>query len=74
MNKIIQYKHHGRIVSVRDDLKGTHRQNCLCHQCKRFKPESRENNCRIANLLYSVDVMCGITTPVFECPKFKEKN
>jgi hypothetical protein len=40
----IQYEHHGNKVWVRSDLKGTHRSNCLCYSCDRFKPEDWENN------------------------------
>ena len=60
-------------VWVRNDLKGRHREHCLCYSCEHFKPEDREANCRIANLMFSVCVALGITTPVWECPEFKER-
>jgi hypothetical protein len=66
------YKHHGRNVFVRSDLKGTHREHCLCFSCQKFTPEDRKGNCAIANALYSLCVLTGITTPVFECPEFLE--
>jgi len=70
--KIEKYEHHGTEVAVQSHLKGKHREHCLCWQgCKHFKPKDRLNNCRIANLLYSVCVMCNLTTPVFECPKYE---
>ena len=69
----IQYNHHGEIVTVREDLKGKHREHCLCWKCGKFFPEDREKNCPIANLLFAVDVQCGITSPVWECKKFVEK-
>ena len=68
------YPHHNIYVYVREDLKGKHRDFCLCWDCKKFKPGDREKNCSIANLLYSVCVECGLTTPVFECPEFVRKS
>jgi hypothetical protein len=73
MGKIIQYEHHGKMVSVDEILKGTHRQHCLCFRCEKFIPTDIEENCRIANLLFLVDQACEITTPVFECEKFRGK-
>ncbi len=72
MGTITTYIHHGVSVSVDEKLKGKHREHCLCFRCERFKPESRTDNCRIANLLYAVCVVCDLTTPVWECPSFKE--
>lgn len=66
------YIHHGRQVWVRKDLKGTHRQVCLCYECKNFKPGLPELNCPIANLLYAVALTEGVVTPIFECPKFEQ--
>jgi len=71
---ITEYSHHGRIVKVREDLKGKHREYCLCHRCKKLNTEDRDNNCNIANTLYALDVLTGLTTPVFECPHFAEKE
>lgn len=34
---IIEYEHHGRSVKVRKDLKGLHRDYCLCFRCGVFK-------------------------------------
>ncbi len=69
-----QYVHHDWDVWVRRDLKGRHREHCLCFSCERFVPEDREQNCPLANLLYSLDVVTGLTTPVFECPEFVEEE
>jgi len=71
---IVKYKHHGIDVSVREDLKGKHRDHCLCWACAKFKPEDRDSNCQIANLLYNFDVLHKVTTPVWECKKFVEKK
>lgn len=68
-----QYDHHGRRVWVRSDLKGRHREHCLCFSCALFKPERREQNCKIANSVFEVCVQFGLCTPVFECPAFVEK-
>lgn len=68
--KFVQYEHHGRNVWVEESLKGTHREYCLCWGCVKFDPDDRDLNCSIANLLFAVDVQCGLVTPVFECPEF----
>ena len=73
MGKIIQYEHHGRMVYVDEDLKGRHREHCLCFRCAKFHPEDRAKNCPIANLNYAMDVLLNLVTPVWECPEFKEK-
>lgn len=64
------YKHHGASVWVRADLRGQHREYCLCYHCECFHPEDRERNCRIANALFAMDQLCEITTPVWECQCF----
>lgn len=69
---IVQYEHHGAIVSVREDLKGKHREHCLCFSCKHFNPGTAAN-CEIAQATYENCVKFNTTTPVFECPKFEEK-
>jgi len=69
----IIYVHHGNRVTVREDLKGRHREYCLCWQCTQFLPADRSKNCRIAELLFAVDRAHGIVTPVWECPDFQEK-
>lgn len=64
-----QFMHHGKLVIGRTDLKGRHREHCLCFDCDKFSFD-KEKNCRIANLLFAVDQQCEITTPVFYCAKF----
>lgn len=70
--RYIQYIHHGLIAWVRSDLKGTHRDNCMCYDCVNFNPGVPEENCPIANLLYGVCLAEGIVAPVYECPEFVE--
>jgi hypothetical protein len=72
MSDFIQYTHHRKLVWVAKDLKGTHREVCLCYDCTKFNPGIPENNCPIANLLYAVALAHNLVTPVFECPEFKE--
>lgn len=68
---IIKYEHHNVEVSVQEHLKGKHREHCLCFQgCVFFKPNTPEN-CPMAQVLFSLDVLLGLTTPVWECPKFE---
>lgn len=64
-----QYEHHGILVTVRSDLKGRHREFCLCYQCGRFDP-GKEDNCYKAQGLYELNKDHGLVTPVFECPDF----
>jgi len=67
------YIHHGKEVHVREDLKGKHREHCLCHSCHCFNPENRATNCPIANLVYSICVLDNLVLPVWECPDFIER-
>lgn len=65
-----KYEHHGVDVWVREDLRGTHREHCMCHDgCSKFKPGTSEN-CKRAALLYAFCVAMDMTTPVFECPDY----
>ncbi|KKL20846.1 hypothetical protein LCGC14_2451380 [marine sediment metagenome] len=65
-----QYRHHGELVWVNSELKGKHRDHCLCFSCGRFKPGVPETNCPKANLNYAVCIVGGLTLPVYECPNF----
>jgi len=67
------YEHHGVAVFVNSELKGTHRAHCLCYQCESFHPGT-PGNCNIAQRLYQLCVDEDLVTPVYECPKFVEKN
>ena len=71
---ITQYEHHGAMVHVDSSLIGKHREHCLCFKCEKFKPETREGNCQIANKVYAVCVEHNLTTPVYECPVFVQKE
>jgi hypothetical protein len=73
MPEIIFYEHRSKQVAVRKDLRGQHRDYCLCYQCEKFYPQYREGNCGIANELYLLNCKCGITTPVWECQEFEPK-
>lgn len=68
--EIIHYLHHNKIVAVRKDLKGRHREFCICYQCEKLNIDDPESNCKIAEALYGFDKLTGTTTPVFECPEF----
>ena len=68
-----RYEHHGVNVVVRSDLKGKHKDFCLCHVCAKFVPNCSEN-CPIAQATYENCVKHGVTTPMFECPEFQEKT
>jgi hypothetical protein len=69
--KYEKYAHHGATVSVRSDLKGTHREHCLCFACALFDPSpDRSRSCSKANELYALCQRLSLVTPVFECPDF----
>lgn len=68
------YEHHGERVWVKSDLRGKHREHCLCHSCGKLKIGDRENSCWIATLLFSLCILQNIVTPVWECPKFSPKE
>jgi len=68
-----KYNHHGNEVWVRPDLKGKHREFCLCHVCKKLDMVNREKNCPIAKALYENCVKFKLVTPVWECPDFESK-
>ena len=71
---IEKYEHHGVEVLVDSELKGKHREHCLCYQsCVNFKPGTPEN-CPIAQATYENCVKFGTTTPVYECPKFDRRT
>lgn len=75
MAKFIKYKHHGRDVWTFKRTKGKHQNYCLCYYCRRFFPKSSlDANCRIADHVYTLNRVFGITTPVFECPEFIEED
>lgn len=69
MSEYEKYEHHGKAVWVRADLKGKHREHCLCWSCDKMKP-GQPDHCPIATALYATCVKFGVVTPVFECPDF----
>lgn len=73
-NKYTRYHHHNPrlTVVVRKDLKGRHREFCLCWSCKYFHPDE-EDNCFAAKKLFAICCAYDMVTPVFECPVFKER-
>lgn len=74
MKKFVQYGHFGVKVWVRSDLKGKHREHCLCFQCDRLKIDEKEPNCEIADENYAFCVKHHLVLPVWECPEFVEKE
>lgn len=65
------YKHFDKNVMVREDLKGKHRNFCLCWNCTKFNPDDRKGNCSVANHVYSLCVLEDLVLPVWECPIFE---
>lgn len=70
---IVKYEHHGKVVSVRSDLKGRHADFCLCYACRKFVPNSPSDNCPIAQATFANCVKFGIVTPMWECPEYEVK-
>jgi len=72
------YKHHGNTVAVFSNLKGKHRDHCLCFECSKFSganlpgPGEKKKNCPIAQDTYDNCVKHGLVTPVYECPQFDQ--
>jgi hypothetical protein len=69
--KYLRYAHHNELVWVREDLKGKHRQMCLCFSCTKFNPGTAEN-CPMAQLLFEHCKQFKQVAPVLECPDFQE--
>lgn len=69
--KFIKYNHHGKEVWVNKDLKGKHKDHCLCFSCENFKP-NQADNCEIAEENYSLCKKHNLVLPVYECPEFTE--
>lgn len=57
-------------VMVKKNLKGKHRDHCLCWNCQEFHPLDREKNCPRANILFALCVAFDMVTPVWECGLF----
>ncbi len=68
--RIVTYEHHGQKVYVWENLKGEHRDVCLCYSCDVWKPED-EKKCEIAQANYDNCVKFGTVQPVLECPAFR---
>lgn len=72
--KVEKYVHHGAEVSVISQMKGKHRDICLCFQgCRFFKP-GEPNNCSIAQQIYEMCVEHNLVTPVLECAKYEAEE
>lgn len=70
-DKFEQYEHHGHLTWVRKSIRGTHRDVCLCYDCKKFNP-NKELNCPIAQSIFELCVKYDTVTPVYECAVFEE--
>lgn len=71
----VEYTHHNTKVIVRADLRGKHRDHCLCYDCLKFIGESDDGSelivkCAIAQDVYANCVNHNIVSPVWECPNF----
>ena len=73
-NKFEQYIHFDNPVWVASADKGKYRDHCLCFSCANFAPRDRAKNCTIANILYNLCIELDLVTPVWECPRFVERE
>jgi len=72
--KTTKYFHHDCEVSTFVEMKGRHREFCLCHNfCKHFKP-GEPDNCEIAEKNFALCVEHCVTTPVIECPMYEPEE
>jgi len=63
-----KYVHHGKEVVVGSELKGKHREYCLCYACDKF------GFCHIVKDVFENCVKHSIVTPIWECPHFNERD
>jgi hypothetical protein len=63
------YEHHDTMMVVKADLKGKHREHCLCYSCDKFNPDTLVN-CHKAQQIYELCVDLKVVTPVWECSNF----
>ena len=68
--KTERYTHHGTEVEVVSELRGRHREVCLCYACRHFLPGS-DDNCEIAKAVYQNCIKYGLVTPMVECPAYQ---
>jgi hypothetical protein len=73
MKEFEKYKHHSGEVWVRSNLKGKHKEHCLCFSCEKFKPNTPEN-CTIADENFELCKKHNLVLPVWECHTFKNKK
>ena len=72
-DKYIKYVHHGKEVWVNAELKGLHREHCLCHSCELLDiGEDRDKNCDVARAVFALCMEYNLVLPVFECSRFEE--
>jgi hypothetical protein len=68
---IVKIKKENKEVSVQEHLIGKRQEFSLCWQgCMYFNPYTT-TNCPIAQKLFEFSLIDGITTAVWECPKYK---
>ncbi len=71
--KTERYEHHGVTTTVVSEVKGKHRNHCLCFSCEKFEPINGVD-CPIAKTVYATCIDYNLVTPVYECPSFVEKE
>lgn len=67
-----QYEHHGKMMWVNSELKGKHRDHCLCFSCEKFHMVNPDKKCKIADRIFQSCVDCYVVTTIWECSAFVE--
>jgi len=72
MRYVEWYEHYGTDVAVFEEMKGKHKDYCLCYKCEKFNMDSRKN-CELANQNFENCQKNNMVLVVWECPEFETK-
>lgn len=67
------YERNGKKAWVRSDLKGRHKEFCMCWDCKKFTPDTEDKGCPIIKQVLDTAAHHNIVLPVWECGVFAAK-
>jgi len=69
----VKETHHGRVVLVSPGVEAVRRDQCLCLNCGKCRPGSRDH-CHIARRLYAICVAGDLAMIITRCPEFETKK
>jgi hypothetical protein len=70
--KIIEMLHHGLKLFAFEELVGKNHEHGLCYSCDRFRPVDPENNCRIAQEVFTFNKTFRVISPIYGCAIFRQ--